>query len=125
MFLPQQAHFALSVLMNLFVFILFLFNYICNIMSWLTLSKPKNNPILGLLIVNLVYILVMYQNGYKKAHPFFGCALFPLPSLSYISSLSRYLNVPSLICLRTSLALSPYQPYSFRNRYRYFVVVCE
>ena len=101
MFLPQQAHFALSVLMNLFVFILFLFDYICNIMSWLTISKPKNKLILGLLNINLSYILVMYQNSYKKAHPFFGCALFPLPSLSYISSLSRYLKVPSLIHLRS------------------------
>ena len=81
MFLPQQAHFALSVLMNLFVFILFLFNYICNIMSWLTLSKPKNNPILGLLIVNLVYILVMYQNGYKKSAPIFRMRLISPPLL--------------------------------------------
>ena len=116
MFLPQQAHFALSVLMNLFAYILFLFDYICNIQKWLTISKPKNKLILGLLSVNLSYILVMYQNGYKKkAHPFFGCALFPLPSLSYISSLSRYLKVPSLIHLRTSFALSPYQPNSFKN----------
>ena len=45
--------------------------FVCtlNIQKWLTLSKPKNKLILGLLIVNSVYILVMYQNGYKKSAP--------------------------------------------------------
>ena len=99
--------------------------YVFNIQKWLTLSKPKNKLILGLLIVNSVYILVMWKFGTKKAHPFLGCALIPLPSLSYISSLSLYLNVPSLMFLRTSIALSPYQPYSLKNWYRYFIVVCE
>ena len=77
--------------------------------------QTQNELNMGLLNVNLVYILVMYQNGYKKKRTLFGCALILLPSSSYISSVSLYLNVPSLIRLRTSLALSPYQPYSFRN----------
>ena len=81
MFLPQQAHFALSVLMNLIVFILFLFNYIYNIMSWLTISKPKNKLILGLLNINLSYILVIYQNGYKKSAPIFRMRLISPPLL--------------------------------------------
>ena len=89
MFLPQQAHFALSVLMNLFVFILFLFDYICNIQKWLTISKPKNKLILGLLNINLSYILVMYQNSYKKSAPIFRMRLISPPLLAlHFKSLS-------------------------------------
>ena len=69
-FLPQQAHFALSVLMNLIIFILFLFNYIYNIIFWLTICKPKNNLNVGLLSINYVYILVLWKFGTKKVQPF-------------------------------------------------------
>src|SRR5574344_1598127 len=80
-FLPPQAHLALSVLMNLIIFILFLFNYIYNIIFWLTISKPKNNLNVGLLNVNCPYILVMWKFSNKKSAPFFRMRLISPPLL--------------------------------------------
>ena len=42
-------------------------------MFQLTINKPKNKLILGLLIVNSVYILVMWKFGTKKGATLSDC----------------------------------------------------
>ena len=108
-FLPQQVHFALSVLMNLIVFILFPF--------WLHLQYTESvdclqthiQIILGLLNVNCLYILVMWKNGTEK-----GATLLR-SHLSCSAIILTDLSIATDLCIATHFRIAM----DFRNVRKY------
>ena len=83
--------------------------YDLNIMFQLTISKPKMGLSVGLLSINYVYILVLWENGIKKGCNPFGLHLLDPPIRQLHCCLSTLIRCISQ--LSHTPYLTHYYPY--------------